>query len=382
MKDTLYLLEGFDEFSSTGQLSGVSVLSDSLLELKFKKPFRLAIDHLTGIRFAITKKAGSEFIGTGPYVISSKSETKLELTSNPFFDKEINFNKIEIYYIPYPQDIDSISKNKIDVSMGNLFYNIPECNDDNLNLECLYGQETSHLVLPLNGIKNRIFEDSKLRNAIQYLITSELKKTDLWKSFFVQGFTPDNQVFLPLQSGRLKIENENEIIQKGPEHLEFLRKQSKKHPITFFSTSPCTLITDILKRNGVNVTELNNGQNGLSGINIYNKTYDTDMMIMTLSIAHGDPDGIYHALGKTGAIASKMTMRDSVTNLLEEGRSIIDITKLDQHYQKVNEAILREVPFIHLGFTRKLYIYNKNRIKVNDVILHRRGIDFNVFEKI
>lgn len=80
---------------------------------------------------------------------------------------------------------------------------------------------------------------------------------------------------------------------------------------------------------------------------------------MTLSIVHGDPDGIYHALGQTGAIASKMTMRDSVTELLEQGRGIVEVEGLDTHYKKVTKAILREVPFVHLGFTRRFFIFNK-----------------------
>jgi hypothetical protein len=84
----------------------------------------------------------------------------------------------------------------------------------------------------------------------------------------------------------------------------------------------------MLEKNGVKVTKFIEGENGLSGIKIYNKTFDTDMMMGTMSIFHGDPDGVYHGLGRTGAIASKMTLREPVAQLLEEGRSISAIEKL------------------------------------------------------
>ena len=47
------------------------------LVVKFNRPFRAALDYLTGNRFSAYKEIGSKFIGTGDFVISELSDENL-----------------------------------------------------------------------------------------------------------------------------------------------------------------------------------------------------------------------------------------------------------------------------------------------------------------
>lgn len=227
--DTLYLVEGFDNFEKTGVLSGVTVKSDSQLEVKFKKPFRLALDHLSGVRFAVAKKIDSEYIGTGQYQITKVLPDYIELIPNPHADEMPNYSKLEIHYIPYPKDMEALHANVIDVSMGHLFYNVPECEDVTKNLECLAGQETSHLVIPINGLNGRLFSDPKLRLALQYIVKTELQKDPSWKDFFIQGFELISKFFFLFKRAGFPLEAVNETIDSGNSLSLCCRRFPKKH---------------------------------------------------------------------------------------------------------------------------------------------------------
>ena len=114
---------------------------------------------------------------------------------------------------------------------------------------------------------------------------------------------------------------------------------------------------------------------------IMNVKKEADIALIRSSVVDGDPDGIYHALGKNGAIASEMTLRPRVSQLLEEGREIQDITKLDEHYRKVSVAILSEVPWVHFGFLLEKTVYRADRLNVNfRHIKSRIREPFSIFE--
>jgi len=380
MADILYLIDGYGEFTQTNHFPGIKVVSQSEISIKFIRPFRLALDNFFGVRFAVSKIINSKHIGTGPYRITSEEKNLITLEKNKYHnDKNMLHDKIKISYNNYPENIELLKKGEIDVTLGNMFFNIPECEEANSTLACIEGQESSHLIISLNGLNESILNDKKLRQALQYLIKSKLKKAS-WETLFAQGFELDHQIFLPMQKGRLSQFEVETIIDEGKKHISLLIQKAANKGIRFHSRD-ASFLTKILSDDQININEIKESSSA-DWLQLYYKTFETDMIFMGISIAHGDPDGIYHALGKTGAISSKMTYRTNVGDLLEQGRSLSDIEKLDEHYKKVNRTILEEVPFVHLGFNRHLYIFNKTNIKINDAILHRRGIDFNVFEKL
>jgi hypothetical protein len=94
------------------------------------------------------------------------------------------------------------------------------------------------------------------------------------------------------------------------------------------------------------------------------KTSDMDLEVGNVSIVSGDPDGLYHVQGKYGAILAPMSFRQSIGDLLESGRDIVDGKLINEHYQKISKEILKEVPYVHLGFAKDVVIYNKKAIQV------------------
>jgi ABC-type transport system substrate-binding protein len=96
-----------------------------------------------------------------------------------------------------------------------------------------------------------------------------------------------------------------------------------------------------------------------------------DILVESFSVDSVDPDGIYHALGKNGAIRTPYVYSEVVGDLLEEGRKIVDTTALDGHYKKVSESLLNDVPMVHLGFGRSATFFRRDRVEVDSSFLAR-----------
>ena len=101
------------------------------------------------------------------------------------------------------------------------------------------------------------------------------------------------------------------------------------------------------------------------------KTHDTDLLLASFSVANGDPDGLYHVLGKEGAIFTPMMERDGIAERMAEGRKILDRTKLPLHYEKVARLVLADVPFIHLGYSFRGIAYNSAKLQITDNFINR-----------
>ena len=102
---------------------------------------------------------------------------------------------------------------------------------------------------------------------------------------------------------------------------------------------------------------------------------------MTTSTWNGDPDGIYHFLGKHGAISSPASSRPVVEAALEEGKEILNPEKLGLAYQKVSKTILEEVPSIHLGFLISTVLYWPERVRHLEPTVTRHSNGLTHFEE-
>ena len=138
----------------------------------------------------------------------------------------------------------------------------------------------------------------------------------------------------------------------------------------------------VLEAVGLTLSEKSRVVDKSTIIDIIYKGEEADLIPGNFGIASGDPDGIYHKLGRSGAIASPMTNNDAVADLLEEGRRLIAKEELDPFYQKVNRKILEEAPFVHLGFNKAISVYRKDRIRVERNLLRRNEGDLLVFEAL
>jgi hypothetical protein len=77
-----------------------------------------------------------------------------------------------------------------------------------------------------------------------------------------------------------------------------------------------------------------------------------------------------------------MSQRKKTAKLLEEGRSLLDRKLVDRHYQEVSSSVLEEVPFVHLGFFGRYFIYRKDRLKRTDETSGIKMNGFVGFEKL
>lgn len=380
MKDIFYKIEGFEEFQVTSDISGIETPDQSTLIIKFKEPFRTAIDHLNGVRFAATKKQGEKYIGTGPFKITGWNKEEVHFDSNPLFDKEkIRFDKIVVKYLSTDEIYSEINKGTLDIAFGPAFASNTQC-DSHENVRCWIGPEALHFVLQVNGLDGRLFSNKSNRSKLQSAVFNLINTDREIQSLMPAGFNFDNQVFLKTQAGR--IENGFNIsFDKNPD-ISDLITYSQKNPIKVIGNEKAKWFWLIFKKLGLNVIDASNGKPDFDTNKALYKDFTADIQLFAFSIIYGDPDGMYHAIGKNGAIASKMILRENVSNLLEAGRLITDHADIDTHYKKVTEAVWEEVPFIHVGFSRRLYLYNNKTVKPRDALTYRMGRDFSGFEPL
>jgi ABC-type transport system substrate-binding protein len=381
LMDGFNLIMGIENFKKTGKLSGIKVIGNNKVSVQFSKKYRSAMDRFAGLRMSIFKVVNGNYIGTGPYIIEKNLDSELLLIKNKYYHQTAKgFQSIRVKYIPPPLDIIALKNGEVDAAYGHSFLRVKACDEEQSNIECYYTAGLSHLVVPLNRLKSKIFSDPNLRRAVNYLIQNEVKQDITFKNYFTKSLELDSQVFLPIQPGRIHETEVNNFLKNGERYLPLLRKASIKNPITFYTRFKNNYISQILERNGVKVKEVEESKE-TNWIKLYYSTFEIDMMILSLSVTSSDPDGLYHILGSSGAISSKMTFREKVGSLLESGRNIADISKLDNHYKKVTMAYYEEVPFVHLGYTHEFFVIRKDRIKIDSNSINLHLVNFNQFEK-
>jgi len=343
--------------------------------------FRMALDHLAGNRFSSFHELNGQYIGTGKYVIEKIDDLNIRLNPNPFAEGANDLT---------PQLLSTVlgsdlSKNFSEEHLDVLAYGIGSWTPLNSltdpRLEVIAGQEALHDVVELNSTSKSIFHNKRLRLAAQYILTTALRDNPqyLGSSELV---TIDPQIYLPLQAGRLPESEANSVVESGRGYVDELIRESKTHPLIGFTLENRKWVFSAFQNAGITLSALCKTipQSEVTALH-YSKS-DRDFLGNSFSVANGDPDGIYHALGKNGAIRSPLTYQPLVGELLESGRKLIGQENLDSHYKKVSSAVLSEVPLIHLGFSKAVAIFRKDRIKLSRPDLRRNEGHLDVFRLI
>lgn len=386
LMDVLYKIEGFEEFSLKGSLKGLEVLDDTTLKITFNSPFRMALDHLAGSRYAAYKIVGNKYIGTGPYRIVDANEKFIQMEKNSYSKVPVGIEKITIKSLDRITAESQILSGEIDVfpGAGRTLYHGP-CGE--AKFECLDGFEAAHSVLLVNGNSNRVLAKPELRLALQYIMSRDYNGVSpilIYEKHKVLPGSRDPQTFLPLQAGRLPDAEVDKIIGRGAAFVADLVTASKASPLLLAyvkNSQQGQAIQELLAAHNISISPPLICENFVEMQPLIDHESKPDLAILSASVADGDPDGIYHALGEKGAITTPMTIRKPVSDLLEEGREIQDISKLDAHYQKVAVAILEEVPWVHLGFLREKTVYRADKIFVNqNNVKSRIREPFSIFE--
>jgi len=237
-------------------------------------------------------------------------------------------------------------------------------------ISCFQGGASRHLTLIVNGKEERFFSNNNHRKAFQALIHNGLENGEL-PQHLTQSTTIDPQIYLPMQKGRLDESEAKAIIADGEKYIPAFLEATKKKPLKMYSTNTSLWLIEFVKSKGVTLSEDSGIYTGKRILEMYYKTFESDILAMGLGVFNGDPDGIYHAIGKDGAITSPMSVRESVTRLLEEGRKLLEPTEIDQAYKPVSRAALNDVPFVHLGFINSIMAYRNDIIKVKRELKNR-----------
>lgn len=377
-QDLLYRVVGFDRFERTGSIEGLRAESPDKFVIEFSEPFRMALDHLAGVRFSAYRKQNDHVVGTGRYVISAQADGSLLLQPNPYHPNKALLDPLRVVSLTpdiIPGKLRSGEVDAVAYGFGDEF-GAGLLEDD--DFEVSQGQDSLHVVLEVNGISSPVFQHRENRLALQYLMYQGHEERPL--AFEKQGLArSDFQVLLPLQPGRLPDKEVRELIEKGRPFVDGLRTAAKEHPLTMLGSPGCEWVLELLRKNGITFSARAGAIPRSEMVPYYYKRDDYDFLYAGFSVANGDPDGIYHALGRNGAILNPVMLRAPVADLLEGGRSLVDRTLLPAHYAKLTRAVLEEVPIVHLGFRRSMALSRKHRINTQAVAVRRNEGHLHVF---
>ncbi len=376
--DVLYKLEGFGEFERAGTLSGIIARDDETLELRFATPFRMALEHLSGNRFSAYREEGGKFLGTGAYLIEDVSPELLKLTPNLYFSSPAR-NSIELSVVTSKDSVAALREGKIEVMAYAMGGAVSDDLATNTNLSFIVGQDALHRAIYPNSQKGHLFEKKEYRQALQYLVTKYLE--DNPNALGNPMFTAvDAQAYLPLQAGRIDESVASTAIKRGEEFVPALLKAATENPPVLIETDDFSL-KPMLAAIGLSISKRSRTVSKSDFISIIYSGDEADLMPGSFGVASGDPDGIYHLLGRNGAITSPMLKNERVAQLLEDGRKLIDRDAIDPFYQKVSLQILNEAPIVHLGFNKAVAIYRNDVIKLSGRILRRNEGHLRIFEE-
>jgi ABC-type transport system substrate-binding protein len=376
--DVLYKLEGFAEFEKTGSLSGIVANDDDTLQLRFSTSFRMALEHLSGNRFSAYREEGSKFLGTGAYVIDEIGPDLLKLTGNPFYPTPAR-DSIELSVVTSKDSVSALREGKIEVMAYAMGGAVSDDLSTSTNLSTIVGQDALHRAIYPNAQKGHLFEKKEFRQALQYLITKYLEENPsaLGNPKFT---TVDAQAYLPLQAGRIDESVVSGAVANGEKFVPELLKAANENPPVLIETDEFSL-KPILAAVGIPVSKKSRIVSKSDFISIIYSGEEADLMPGSFGVASGDPDGLYHLLGRNGAITSPMLKNENVAQMLEDGRKLIDRGAIDPFYQKVSLAILDQAPIVHMGFNKAVAIYRNDLIKVSGHILRRNEGHLHIFEE-
>jgi ABC-type transport system substrate-binding protein len=382
LQDLLYKVEGYEDFERTKKFSGLIAKDDTTFEIHFRTPFRMALDHLSGARFGVFMIKDGKYFGTGSYAITSSTETTALLERNPFAIEKGGFERIEISVIDPSLAGSSLKSGRADIFAHAHLAAIEQCATGEDNIGCIFGDKAQHSVLFLNRLQGRFFSNSKHRQAFQALVLNAFPKNADSKDALKSGFSFDPQVFLPVQTGRITEGEVQSIIDRGKPFIPDFIKATREAPLFYAAKAERDPIFQLLTDQGVAFTSNSGARELKELVAMGYKTSEPDILVLRASVENGDPDGIYHFVGKNGAILFPMAYSDRVGELVEKGRSILERAQMNAYYQDVTRAILEEVPFVHLGFNQDILAFRKDRIQVQETVRSRRQFHFHVFEPL
>ena len=381
LSDVMSHVVGFENFQSSRHLEGLVVRDPDVLEIRFKKPFRMALDEISGARYGVFRKTGETYVGTGPYTIEMLKPGEAKLRKNPFFTATpIPIEEVRVITLPPKEAVSAFLEKRADIlAMAERADPLLCGKAKDYRFDCRTGEDSAHRHLTLNAVAGRFFQNPQHRRALQSLVWRSFRSNTTYEAGL--GGRLDPQFLLPFQPGRLDESEVQRLMASNESEIQELVEASQKQPIRILTPFESDPAVELLKQNGIVIENPNHVVTTAILLDSFYKKQDADIYSMTTSTWNGDPDGIYHFLGKQGAIASPASSRPIVERALEAGKEILNPADLDPAYRKVSEAILREVPSIHLGFLSSTVLYWPDRVKHLEPTVTRHSNGLTNFEE-
>ena len=266
---------------------------------------------------------------------------------------------------------------------GSLFVekaDMPGCDAASGRIRCVYSQESDHVTIKVNGLPGRLFAKAQYRLALQALVLDKLAAAGPSPGLHSSHFTADPQSFLRFQPGRLPDVEARKLVEAGRRYIPSRVAASRRRPVYVVYGSGWDWLLVLLREAGVAVSEKSGSRPFAEVLEMIYTTHEADLIPGTYSVYNGDPDGLYHLLGRRGAIFSTMMDRPGVAALMESGRRITDRGRLPAHYEKANRKILKEVPYVHLGYDCRAVAYDSRKLKVAESFITRNDHSVSLFE--
>ena len=370
--DVFYKVKGIENLKINGTIDGIKLKNDYEVEVEFKEPFRIALHKFSDSRFGIYKKLENKhIIGTGKLKFDA---SKVDIENLNLIGKDQNYSIKYFYAKNYSELSNHDSCDAFYIPDGGNLVN--ETISENFAIEPLENSLRSTLLLnSLNGI----FKKRENRKGLQALFFKNRNKIqDVIQNKKYSRF--DMQLFNVFSSGRLEEAEVEKIIQKDDIYIDNLINEIKQNKITVANDKDDKL-KNTFKILGLNeyihfiafertetAKQVNLGQ------------MQADIYYSGFSTISYDPDGVYHALGRNGAITYPCVKNERMFEILESGRKLLDPKSIDLHYQEVTRIFLDEIPFLHLGFMSSLLVYRKDRLFLKDKVA-RNHFDFTLLNR-
>ena len=250
LQDVLYKVEGFENFEKTKELSGLVAKNDATFEVRFKTPFRMALDRLSGGRFSVFLVKDGKHLGTGSYIIEEASENRAFLIRNPYAVEKAGFEHVQVLVVDPRMAATALQNGTVDAYAYANITMIDGCAAETGNIGCVFGDEVQHTNLYVNGLTGRFFSNPKYRLALQALVVKSMSHMHQPKVLTNNGFQFDPQVFLPVQAGRLPEDEVQSIIAQGGSYVPEFIAATKQNPL-FYASSRYEWLFDLLVEQGV-----------------------------------------------------------------------------------------------------------------------------------
>jgi hypothetical protein len=188
----------------------------------------------------------------------------------------------------------------------------------------------------------------------------------------------DKQIFLKYQIGRLNESEDSQFYQSNEIELKHLEQVSKSRPLRLVNFPES--FYELLKKHKITIDHKFHQPSDEDYIKMGYRGDGFDIYYGAYSVYSGDPDGMYHILGRNGAIATDNDYVEKLAEFMEKGRSETNKDERKKIYENAHRVFLSEIPHIHLGYQKQLTFYNPTKVSIPNLANTRVTTEFSMFE--